>query len=388
MQANDSATATFVVSKQWFLSSIGFGGTCPDTQVINQIPGMGLFHNKKHMWRQIQAFEASGVEPAFRSDLVIPPTYLISEVDQCKEWLKARDAEPQSLWVLKDATKDNQEGVWLMNGSKVEDYRHSLENTGECTNNNEYLMQRLIHPPLLIQGHKFDMRVYVLLASTDPVIAFVHPMLLVRRSHLPYDLSDIYTRMGKDLSKDGRNQMTPLNLTQWLGESEEWLSDLYSKVKFTISQIMSIIVDTIPRQPGQFTMLGIDIMVGDDGRLWLLEVNQSPELTTMNRMPWRLAFQQEMMQEVVDIQLALMEARRQAPACETEADATCSASSDTHPATLTRTVVAAARHFEPVWLESSGEDGAVWAYHLQDGGRSNESGYASRLSYLDEFHRL
>ena len=49
---------------------------------------------------------------------------------------------------------------------------------------------------------------------------------------------------------------------------------------------------------------------------------------------------------------------------------------------VTTALVAAARRFEPVWLESSVQDGAAWAYHLQNSGRSDESDYPSRLSYL------
>lgn len=37
-----------------------------------------------------------------------------------------------------------------------------------------YVVQRYLHKPFLIDGLKFDMRIYVLLAGTDPLRIFVY----------------------------------------------------------------------------------------------------------------------------------------------------------------------------------------------------------------------
>ena len=36
------------------------------------------------------------------------------------------------------------------------------------------VMQRYISNPLLIEGHKFDFRIYMLVASTNPLIVYYH----------------------------------------------------------------------------------------------------------------------------------------------------------------------------------------------------------------------
>jgi len=178
--------------------------------------------------------------------------------------------------------------------------------------------------------------------------------------------------------------MSPLDLRKRLNESDAWLADFYAKVKSIISQTMSIIVRDVPRRKGQFTMLGLDIMASADGSLFLLEVNQSPELSEGNRMPWRKAFQKEMLAEVVDIQWALLEARRQTGQCSPSAsEGTCPAdATESELRFVTRTTLAAARRFEPLWLESS-ENSKEWAYHSADSKDIDESEYPSRLSYLD-----
>lgn len=36
------------------------------------------------------------------------------------------------------------------------------------------VMQRYIADPLLLEGHKFDFRIYMLIASTNPLIVYYH----------------------------------------------------------------------------------------------------------------------------------------------------------------------------------------------------------------------
>lgn len=55
---------------------------------------------------------------------------------------------------------------------------------GEILDN--LLVQKYIADPLLIDDHKFDFRIYMLIASTDPLIVFYHDGFL-RMSLLKYD---------------------------------------------------------------------------------------------------------------------------------------------------------------------------------------------------------
>lgn len=50
------------------------------------------------------------------------------------------------------------------------------------------LAQRYISRPLLIDQHKFDFRIYMLIASTDPLIVYYHDGFL-RMSLLKYDIN-------------------------------------------------------------------------------------------------------------------------------------------------------------------------------------------------------
>ena len=59
------------------------------------------------------------------------------------------------------------------------------------------MVQRYLHKPYLLDGLKFDLRVYVLVAGCDPLRLFIHKEGLVRLATEPYvfptstNLSDV-----------------------------------------------------------------------------------------------------------------------------------------------------------------------------------------------------
>jgi hypothetical protein len=55
---------------------------------------------------------------------------------------------------------------------------------------NNYIISEYISNPLLIEGLKFDMRIYVALMSVNPLRLYIHKEGLVRFATSKYDNSD------------------------------------------------------------------------------------------------------------------------------------------------------------------------------------------------------
>ena len=55
----------------------------------------------------------------------------------------------------------------------------------------KYIVQRYVNNPLLIGGKKFDMRIYCLVTSYTPLVAYLYRNGFARFTHHRYDNEDI-----------------------------------------------------------------------------------------------------------------------------------------------------------------------------------------------------
>jgi hypothetical protein len=77
------------------------------------------------------------------------------------------------------------QGVQPVDPQEEENLKAIFQNGEECGINQEkYLIQSYIDNPLLLYGHKFDFRMYMLVASVDPLIVFYHDGFLRVSLHL------------------------------------------------------------------------------------------------------------------------------------------------------------------------------------------------------------
>ena len=81
-------------------------------------------------------------------------------------------------WILKPAGSSRGRGISLLN------------DIGKVTYGDTAVIQRYLYNPLLLDGYKFDLRIYVLVSSFDPLRAYVFEEGLVRFSTEKYAWSE------------------------------------------------------------------------------------------------------------------------------------------------------------------------------------------------------
>eukprot|EP00359_Climacostomum_virens_P001382 CAMPEP_0204898068 /NCGR_PEP_ID=MMETSP1397-20131031/1080_1 /ASSEMBLY_ACC=CAM_ASM_000891 /TAXON_ID=49980 /ORGANISM="Climacostomum Climacostomum virens, Strain Stock W-24" /LENGTH=541 /DNA_ID=CAMNT_0052065869 /DNA_START=524 /DNA_END=2145 /DNA_ORIENTATION=- len=174
------------------------------------------------------------------------------------------------------------------------------------------VVQRYLHKPYLIDGLKFDLRIYVLVTGCDPLRIFLHEEGLARfatetyQSPLPSNFMDLCMHLtnyaiNKNNPKFVFNENSSdadvghkRSLTALFAELEDRGED----VEALWEKIESIVVKTLisiqpvlthfynscqPDDPSNsmcFEVLGFDIIIDHKLKPWLLEVNHAPSFST------------------------------------------------------------------------------------------------------------
>ncbi|EHH27595.1 Tubulin polyglutamylase TTLL13 [Macaca mulatta] len=171
------------------------------------------------------------------------------------------------------------------------------------------ICQQYISKPFLIDGFKFDMRIYVLITSCDPLRIFMYEEGLARFATTPYvepshnNLDNVCMHLtnyainkhNENFVRDGalgsKRKLSTLNI--WLQEhsynpGELWgdIEDIIIKTIISAHSVLRHNYRTCFPQYlnggtcACFEILGFDILLDHKLKPWLLEVNHSPSFTT------------------------------------------------------------------------------------------------------------
>ncbi|XP_072806883.1 tubulin polyglutamylase TTLL13 isoform X6 [Vicugna pacos] len=175
------------------------------------------------------------------------------------------------------------------------------------------ICQQYISKPFLIDGFKFDMRIYVLITSCDPLRIFMYEEGLARFATVPYvershnNLDDVCMHLTnyainkhnenfvRDDAVGSKRKLSTLNT--WLREHgydpRELWGDIEDIIIKTIISAHSVLRHNYRTCFPQylsggtcacFEILGFDILLDHKLKPWLLEVNHSPSFTTDSRL--------------------------------------------------------------------------------------------------------
>lgn len=199
------------------------------------------------------------------------------------EYTKQKEKSDKNiLWICKPADLSRGRGIFI--------FRELSELTYNCN----AVVQQYVNNPFLISGYKFDLRIYVYVSSFHPIRAYVYEEGLVRFSTEKYDLTCL-GNMYAHLTNTSINKHSPSYSSdkERVGPGCKWtISQLrhYFRQSNINDQavwgkIVNIIVLTllmqagpVPKTPGCFELYGFDVMLDENMKPWLLEVNFSPAM--------------------------------------------------------------------------------------------------------------
>ncbi|KAJ8601936.1 hypothetical protein CTAYLR_004451 [Chrysophaeum taylorii] len=275
-------------------------------QKVNHFPGSWCLGRKDRLMRTLARARKSH---RYAYDFA-PETYSLPP--EIKQLEFAARLEPRTIWIVKPPASSCGRGIRLVKDLSV------------LPRDRKLVAQRYVDEPFTrVNGRKFDLRVYALLTSLDPLVVYMHEDGLVRFSTHPYTVRNLRCRYvhltnysvnkkskryvennvreGGDDDDDDENDDAKRSeaACKWgLGQLWRWLNDHGYDAAAVKRKIQDVVVKTLvaaeaemtpasrrafrksphaPKRPC-FELFGFDVLLDASLKPWLIEVNVSPSL--------------------------------------------------------------------------------------------------------------
>ena len=264
------------------------------TQRVNHFPGIEYLARKKSLAKHLNIMY--DIYPEMYD--FYPRTFLLPEdANKLKEYAGNKR---NKTYICKPDASCQGKGIFLTRNLEDIDFGSQI------------VVQRYLHNPFLINELKFDLRVYVLITSCDPLRLYIMREGLVRFCTEKYEKPSkqnmensfahltnyainklnenfVFNNGTEDMSSGGKWSITALN--KWLNEHGYNSAHVWENVH---KVVIKTIIAGLPALQHQyrvffprtndahccFQLLGFDIMLDSDLKPWLIEVNRSPSLAT------------------------------------------------------------------------------------------------------------
>ncbi|CAD8188256.1 unnamed protein product [Paramecium octaurelia] len=264
-------------------------------QKVNHFPGMYILARKNNLGKQL-----TKMRRRFPKEFkFFPYTWMLpSDSQDLREYMKGKGRD--EILIVKPEASCQGRGIFL---TKSLDFISPAE---------RYVVQKYLGDPFLIDGLKFDFRIYVLVAGCDPLRIFIYTEGLARFATEKYmpphpsNFDDLCMHLTNyAINKNNENFVFNEDVQRMDVGHKRSMSSVFEKLKQEgrdIDQlwmdIKQIIIKTLcsaqpflkhqytTSQPNNlmnnmcFEILGFDIILDNSFTPILLEINHSPSFTT------------------------------------------------------------------------------------------------------------
>ncbi|NWZ67942.1 TTLL4 polyglutamylase, partial [Acrocephalus arundinaceus] len=258
-------------------------------QKLNHFPGSFQIGRKDRLWRNLLKMQARCGKKEFN---FFPQSFILPQDIRLlrKAW---EEGASRQKWIVKPPASARGIGIQVIHKWSQLPKRRPL------------LVQRYLHKPYLIGGKKFDLRIYVYVTCYDPLRVYLFKDGLVRFASCKYSssmdsLSNKFVHLTNYSVNKKNTEYKPNSddtacqghkwalkalwsyLTQKGVNSEaiwEKIKDIVIKTIIASEPYVNSLVKMYVRRPYCcHELFGFDIMLDENLKPWILEVNISPSL--------------------------------------------------------------------------------------------------------------
>lgn len=279
-------------------------------QKLNHFPGSFQIGRKDRLWRNLSKMQARFGKREFG---FFPRSFVLPQDIKLlrKAW---EDGSSRQKWIIKPPASARGIGIQV------------IHKWSQMPRKRPLLVQKYLHKPYLISGNKFDLRIYVYVSSYDPLRVYIFSDGLVRFASCKYSSSmkslgnkfmhlTNYSVNKKNSEYQSNSDNTACQghkwalkaLWQYLGSKGvnttiiwEKIKDMVIKTIIASDPYVNTLVKMHVRSPYScHELFGFDIMLDENLKPWVLEVNISPSLHSNTALD--VAIKGQMIRDVLNL---------------------------------------------------------------------------------------
>ena len=222
---------------------------------------------------------------------------------------------PKSVWIMKPIGKAQGKGIFLFNKlNQISEWKRDYRWRTEGQQAENYVVQRYVENPYLVGGKKFDLRLYLLVTSYSPLTAYLYRGGFARFSFHRFsmeegDIDNTYIHLTNvaiqkggekyDREKGCKWNIRNLKLYMVSKHGLEVVNQLFEDIKDMMIRTLLSVQKIMINDKHCFELYGYDILIDQDFKPWLLEVNASPSLSAETKDDYDRKF--SMLEDVINI---------------------------------------------------------------------------------------
>eukprot|EP01114_Cavostelium_apophysatum_P018873 TRINITY_DN5931_c0_g1_i1.p1 TRINITY_DN5931_c0_g1~~TRINITY_DN5931_c0_g1_i1.p1 ORF type:complete len:521 (+),score=76.06 TRINITY_DN5931_c0_g1_i1:147-1709(+) len=288
---------------------------------VNNFPGIKYPASKDNLHSILTKAKAKYGEEHFS---FWPPGFSLHKEDQFQQFRaifenyennsQRQSGDEPPVYIVKLPALPRGQGVHLVSKLEQVDRLLSPEAGFLPLNKTRPIAQRYVKDVLTVEGHKMTLRIYVVITSMDPLRLYVYPNGLVRISSKRYStdastFSDQFVHIDsydinhfneqsfeasvansslqhEGLRCDVQYLLKRLEEQDGVNSSKLWDDIKYVSLMSFVGMENLMIRDFVdqalvnrPRRLNPFEMVGLDILIDKDYKVYLLEINNTPSMS-------------------------------------------------------------------------------------------------------------
>lgn len=300
-------------------------------QLLNHLPNEREIVVKNLLTENLQRYNEIQSKFDFPLNYFYQDSYCLHDSAHCNSFFSQKPSQPDKndLWILKPGNLSSGRDIQIIwDRDEARPLAEGSRRPDGSLKQKQYIAQRYIKNPLLLEGRKSEIRIYWLIASLDPLLVLIFKEGTVRLNSLPFKLDDFENQLihvTNVFQQEHHPDFDPNVVLKWsFADLDSYVTKdlgltspgfIKNRLMPKLKKYLAFVVDSalkelrnVPRRGLFFGLYGADIILDDRLHPWLTEIQKGPGLSLSDPVKQRVI--PPMLKETVSIMHEIQRRRR------------------------------------------------------------------------------